>query len=256
MKYIISTRLVAAGVVLAALAGCAHTPGRMLWREAAPVDGEVEDAISSLARTQEALESLRGQGICIVTSPEFLGRRKLDLTLVYRAPDDLSVRGFEPVSRAQVLRLVVFDGRLAFELSGTTVDVSEMLGKAPPEVIAGELLRPEAWGELSSRKVRVLEKDVQGGVPRLVLLVNKRLGFFRKVIVEGPEWKLRESELMNKHKDVLLRVKWEKYIEKDGIRAPVEFTATFPQEGIVLDFNLAEERIAINPDLGPGDFLN
>ena len=86
----------------------------MLWREAALPDAEAWEAVAALARAQEQIESLRGLGNCIVTSPEFLGKRKVDLTLVYRVPSDLSVRGYEPVTRSRVLRLVVFVGRLAF----------------------------------------------------------------------------------------------------------------------------------------------
>lgn len=245
-----------AALTLWLITGCAHTPGKMLWRGASPVDAETEQALDALAHTQDRVESIRGQGICIASTPEVVGKRKFNVTLLYRAPDDIAVRGFDSTGMSgQVLRLVVVDGVLDVAIPETTVDVSEMLGQAPPDAIARELLRPEEWGDLGERKVRLSGTEKTGDGLQLTLLINKKFGLLRRVVVEGPEWKLRKSELLDKYGQVLSRVEWQEYVEADGAHIPVAFTATFPREELSLRFLLNESKVTVNPELSAADFL-
>ncbi|HPV37929.1 MAG TPA: hypothetical protein PK729_11875, partial [Candidatus Hydrogenedentes bacterium] len=85
----------AAAFVVAVCCGCAHAPGRMLWRGSAPLDPKARVALRALADTQTRLESLRAQGVCIAAAPELVGKRKFNVTVLYRAPGDLAVRGFD-----------------------------------------------------------------------------------------------------------------------------------------------------------------
>jgi hypothetical protein len=238
------------------IAGCAHAPGRMLWRGASPLDVEAEQALDALAQAQDKLQSVRSQGICIVSTPELIGKRKFNLTLLYRAPADISIRGFDSTGLSgQMLRLLVVDGILDVEIPETTVNVTEMLGQAPADSIARELLQPEEWGELGERKVRVLKTQKIGDALRLTLLVNKKFGLLRRVVIEGPQWKLRESELLDKHGEILARVEWQEYLEAEGARMPITFAATFPQEELSLRFSLNESKVVVNPELSTADFL-
>jgi len=242
--------------VLALFAGCAHAPGRLLWRGAAPVDAEARQALDALARAQDMLGSLRGQGTCIAASQDVMGKRKFNVTLLYRAPRDVAVRGFDSTGLSgQVLRLVAVDGTLEVAIPETALDVSEMLGRAGADSIARELMRPEEWGKLGGREVKVANVEETGDGRRLTLLVNKRFGLLRRVTLEGPDWKLRESELLDKRGAVLARVEWQEYLEVGGVRAPVAFAAAFPQEGLTLRFSLEGSKVAINPGLTTADFL-
>ena len=100
----------------------------MLWRGSAPLDPKARVALRALADTQTRLESLRAQGVCIAAAPELVGKRKFNVTVLYRAPGDLAVRGFDSTGMSgQWLRLVVVDGRLDAEVPGLALDPAGML---------------------------------------------------------------------------------------------------------------------------------
>ncbi len=218
------------------------------------MDSRARQALDALTHGQDALESLRAQGTCIAASPELVGRRKFNVTLLYRAPGDLAVRGFDSTGiTGQLLRLAVVDGKLDVEIPETSLDPEDMLGRAPADTIAREFFRPEDWRGLSDRRIRIAEG---AGTPnRITLLVGKRYGFLRRAVLEGPDWELRESELVNRKGEVLVRVEWNAYAEFDGIRAPRVFDATFPQRGISLRFSLDASKMAFNTDVETADFL-
>ncbi|HNV22902.1 MAG TPA: hypothetical protein PLB67_16175 [Candidatus Hydrogenedentes bacterium] len=245
----------AAAFVVAVCCGCAHAPGRMLWRGSAPLDPKARVALRALADTQTRLESLRAQGVCIAAAPELVGKRKFNVTVLYRAPGDLAVRGFDSTGMSgQWLRLVVVDGRLDAEVPGLALDPAGMLGRAPADSIARELFRQEDWANLSDRRVRVIEENA-GHPERLTLLVDKQFGLLRRVVLEGPEWTLRQSELLDRNGDALLRVTWDEYAEKDGVRVPAAFETVFPKRGLSLKFSLTTSKIVCNPELVSGDFV-
>ncbi|HOF40103.1 MAG TPA: hypothetical protein PLD73_08515 [Candidatus Hydrogenedentes bacterium] len=240
--------------VLAALCGCAHAPGNLLWRGSAPLSPNAREALQALAVAQARLKSFRAQGVCIATAPELVGKRKFNVTVLYRAPGDLAVRGYDSTGMSgQWLRLVVVDGRLDAEVPGMALDPAAMLGRAPADSIARELFCPENWGRLHDRKVRVVDAHAEPS-SRLTLLVDKKFGFLRRVTLDGPNWAVRESELLDRNGDVLLRVTCDEYAEMDGVRVPAVFEAAFPKQGLSLRFSLAKQKMVYNPELGPGDF--
>lgn len=245
----------AAVCVVAVCCGCAHAPGRLLWRGSAPLDPKTREALHALADTQARLASFRAQGVCIAAAPELVGKRKFNVTLLYRAPGDLAVRGYDSTGLSgQWLRLVVVNGRLDAEVPGIALDPAAMLGRAPVDSIARELFCQEDWARLSDRKVRVLEANANPP-GRLTLLVDKKFGLLRRIVLDGPDWTLRESELLDRTGDVLLRVTWDEYAESDGVRVPTVFEATFPKRGLSLKFSLTTSKIVYNPELESGDFL-
>ncbi len=244
----------AGALALAVLYGCAHAPGNLLWRGSAPLSPKAREALQALSASQARLKSFRAQGVCIATAPELVGRRKFNVTVLYRAPGDLAVRGYDSTGMSgQWLRLIVLDGRLDAEVPGMAWDPAAMLGRAPADSIARELFCPEDWGRLHDRKVRVVDAHAESP-KRLTLLVGKKFGFLRRVTLDGPDWAVQESELLDRNGAVLLRVTCDEYAEMDGVRVPAVFEAVFPHQGLSLRFSLAQQKMVYNPELGPGDF--
>ena len=230
--------------------GCAHGPTRDLWRAGDRLDPEIVHIIAEVAREQDNLHDLRAQGTCIVSSRELVGRRRFNVTLLYHAPNDVVVRGFDPTGLAgQAFRLIAVEGALDVEIPEISPELAKLIAEIPADSIAQELLRPEDWEEITARTIRVVEKDLIGDHKRLTLLINKRFGFFRRITLEGPDWVLRRSELLDRHGHVLVRVEWPEYLRIEGVLVPVEFEAAFPLEQLSMRFVLNTSKVTPNTGL-------
>jgi hypothetical protein len=229
----------ALAVLIVALAAVGCRPGRPGLERGVVLEGapSVEAILADLAENDARIQSLRErQALMTLVSPKLKATQVVSADIAFERPDKLYIEGRQRAFRTVAFRIrsdssgyvvqvptddAVYVGREGERIEGVPFSVS-------PSDIARELFLPEEWSELEPRRVELASYDP--ATQTAVLLIGPRRNPTRRVVVEGPPWRVVESERLGEGGTVYARTVRSGYRDWEGIRFPEAIVATFPAQ--------------------------
>lgn len=230
-------RRMLAGAVLLALAGCAHV-GDRLERAALPPGAPSErEILDDLAANDARIRSIsESSTLLTLKSPDLKATQRVSADIKFERPDRLRIVGRQRLSRSEVFRITSVGSEFVVDIPSEGEPTYRRAGEyvegipfeVSPSDIARELFLPEEWAELRRGEVRLTGYDPATG--QATLEVGPRREPRRRVVVEGPPWRVVLSERLDEAGAVVARTTRSDYRVYDGIHFPAAIDAVFPAE--------------------------
>ncbi len=251
--YMHLSRLTTASVVIVLLTtlfggGCARLGDRLEPLPLPPGAPEVADVLQSIAENEAALTSFRATGTAVIKVPEVEATQiSRESVLHFRYPDNLHVIGRRYGTR--IIELVYADDAFLLEFPTRREYCLQLTAEPFATLTSADIVRemftPEPWAALSEELTRMIDYDETTQTATIEIWTeDPQLRLKRIVRVQGAPWVILESQLFDRHGEVIAHTVKNAYHEQEGIRYPTEIESVLPGEEAWMRFTM--RRVDVN----------